>query len=63
MSVTDKNRQAIVVDYCHQLLDDMDFRTLYTFAFDMLMDSKSGLTNEQLENQIRDYYPDLLENV
>ena len=63
MKITDKNRKSIVVDYCHELLDGMDFRTLYTFAFDMLMDRKGELTNEQLENQIRGYYPDLLENV
>ena len=60
--VDDKNRSDIVHTYCTRLLDDMDFSTLYCFAFDMLKDNKSGLTNEQLENQIVDYYPDLLEN-
>ena len=60
--VTDKNREKITDIYCNRLLDDMDFSTLYCFAFDMLKDSKSGITNEQLENQIIDYYPDLLEN-
>ena len=60
--VTDKNRQEITSDYCHRLLDDMDFNTLYTFAYQMLVDSKSGLTNKMLEEQIVDYYPDLLEN-
>jgi hypothetical protein len=59
--VTDKNRQEIMSTYCSRLLDDMDFDTLYNFAYDMLRDNKSGLTNEQLENQITDYYPDLLE--
>jgi hypothetical protein len=60
--VTDKNRQEIMSTYCSRLLDDMDFDTLYCFAFDMLIDNKSGLTNEMLENQIKDYYPDILEN-
>ena len=60
--VDDKNREKITNIYCNRLLDDMDFSTLYCFAFDMLKDSKSGITNEQLENQIIDYYPDLLEN-
>jgi len=60
--VTDNNRQDITSDYCHRLLDDMDFNTLYNFAYDMLYDNKKGLTNEQLTNQINDYYPDLLEN-
>lgn len=60
--VTDKNRPDITSTYCHRLLDDMDFDTLYNFAYDMLRDNKEGLTNEQLTNQINDYYPDLLEN-
>jgi hypothetical protein len=62
MKITNENRADITSTYCHRLLDDMDFNTLYSFAYDMLMDNKSGLTNEQLENQISDYYPDLLEN-
>jgi hypothetical protein len=60
--VDDKNRVDITSIYCHRLLDDMDFDTLYSFAYDMLKDNKEGLTNEQLANQIIDYYPDILEN-
>ena len=62
MNITDENRADITSTYCHRLLDDMDFNTLYSFAYDMLRDNKEGLTNEQLQNQISDYYPDLLEN-
>jgi hypothetical protein len=60
--VDDKNRVDITSVYCHRLLDDMDFDTLYSFAYSMLRENKCGLTNEQLTNQIIDYYPDLLEN-
>jgi len=60
--VTDKNRQEIMSTYCSRLLDDMDFDTLYSFAYDMLRDNKEGLTNKMLEEQIADYYPDILEN-
>jgi len=60
--VDDKNRFYITNIYCHRLLDDMDFDTLYSFAYHMLKDNKEDLTNEMLENQIKDYYPDLLEN-
>lgn len=60
--VTDENRQDITSVYCHRLLDDMDFDTLYSFAYQMLKDNKEGLTNKMLEEQITDYYPDLLEN-
>jgi hypothetical protein len=60
--VDDNNRQDITSIYCHRLLDDMDFDTLYNFAYQMLVDNKSGLTNKMLEEQITDYCPDLLEN-
>ena len=60
--VTDENREKITDIYCNRLLDDMDFSTLYCFAFDMLKDNKEGLTNKMLEEQISDYYPDILEN-
>lgn len=61
-TVTNENRSDITSVYCHRLLDDMDFDTLYSFAYDMLVSNKEGLTNEQLQNQISDYYPDILEN-
>ena len=60
--VTDKNREKITDIYCNRLLDDMDFSTLYCFAFDMLKNSKNEYNNEQLTTEISDYYPDLLEN-
>jgi len=61
MKITDQNRADITSVYCHRLLDDMDFNTLYSFAYQMLVDNKSGLTNKMLEEQIVDYYPNLLE--
>ena len=60
--VDDKNRPDITSVYCHRLLDDMDFDTLYSFAYQMLVDNKEGLTNKMLEEQIVDYYPDILED-
>lgn len=60
--MNDNNRADITSVYCHRLLDDMDFDTLYSFAYHMLVDNKSELTNKMLEEQISDYYPDLLEN-
>jgi hypothetical protein len=61
-TVTNENRVDITSVYCHRLLDDMDFDTLYSFAYAILRDNKSGLTNKMLEDQIVDYYPDILEN-
>ena len=63
IKVTDENRTVILGRYVSRVLDDMEYDTLYAFAYDMLEDSKSGLTNDQLTNQICDYYPDLLEDI
>jgi hypothetical protein len=52
IKVTDKNRDDIMDSYVSRLLDDMDFDTLYSFAYDMLRNNKSGLNNDQLTNQI-----------
>ena len=62
IKVDDNNREDITRVYCSRLLDDMDFDTLYSFAYSMLKDNKSGLTNKMLENHIVDYYPDILES-
>lgn len=61
IKVTDKNRNVIMDRYASRVLDDMEYDTLYALAHIMLKDNKSGLTNDQLTNQISDYYPDLLE--
>lgn len=60
--VTDKNREDIVRSYVHRLLRDMDFDTLYSFAYEQLVQSKDLMDNEPLEQEILDYCPDMLED-
>lgn len=62
VEVTDKNREDIIMVYASRLLDDMDFDTLYSFAYEQLVESKSLMDNEPLENEIKDYYPEILED-
>jgi len=62
IQVNDINRYDIIRSYAHRLLDDMDFDTLYSFAYDMVVDSKDILTNEVIENEIIDYCSDILED-
>lgn len=59
--VTDKNRDVIIQSYASRLLDDMDFETLYVFAYEQLVESKSLMNNEPLEQEILDIYPEILE--
>lgn len=60
--VTDKNRDDIIRSYAHRLLDDMDFDTLYTLAYEQLVQSKVLMDNEPLENEIVEIYPEILED-
>lgn len=60
--VTDKNREDIIRSYVYRLLDDMDFDTLYSFAYEQLVQSKNLMDNEPLEQEILEYYPDVLED-
>ena len=62
MIVTDKNRDQIIEDYVDNLIDGMDWDTLYAFAYEQLIESKSLMENHALELEINDYFPYLLEN-
>jgi hypothetical protein len=62
ITVTDKTREDIIRVYASRLLDDMDFDTLYSFAYEQLVESKSLMDNEPLENEIKDYCPEILED-
>ncbi len=61
-NVTDKNRDKIIEDYVDTLIDGMDFDTLYAFAYEQLLESKSLMDNHALENEIIDYCPHILES-
>lgn len=61
IKITDKNREEIIEQYAGYLLDNMDFDTLWAFAYDCLVDSKNLMDNVALESEILDYYPNLLE--
>jgi hypothetical protein len=56
-----KNRDVIIQSYASRLLDDMDFDTLYTFAYEQLVECKGLIDNESLEVEILKYCPEILE--
>lgn len=62
IQVTDKNREDIIRSYAHRLLSDMDWDTLYSFAYERLVESKNLMDNEPLEQEILDYCPEVLED-
>lgn len=60
--ITDKNREDIIRSYAHELLDHMDWDSLYSFAYEKIIESKDLMDNVALENEILDYCPNILEN-
>lgn len=61
IKITDENRKDILRVYASELLDDMDWDTLYSFAYGQLIDSRESISNEALEDEILDYYPSILD--
>lgn len=60
MIVTDKNRDEIIEQYVHNLVDNMDWDSLYELATESLMNSKDLMDNKALEDEILEFYPHLL---
>ena len=60
ITVTDKNRDDIIRVYASSILDSMDFDTLYSWAYEKLVESKDLMDNEPLENEIKEFYPEIL---
>jgi hypothetical protein len=58
--VTDKNRDDILDNYCEYILDNIDFKGLLELAYNTIKDSKDLMTNESLEDEILEYYPEIL---
>lgn len=60
--VTDKNRDEIIEEYANSILDHMDWDTLYTFAYEQLVQSKDLMDNKALEDEIKEYCPQILKD-
>lgn len=60
--VTDKNRDEIIEQYVNTLVDNMDWDSLYELATESLTNSKDLMDNKALEDEILEFYPELLQN-
>ena len=55
------DRQQLVETYIESIIDGMDHKTMYQFVYDTMEQSLETYTDEELETEVKDYYPDLLE--
>jgi hypothetical protein len=55
------NREQLIADYAQQILDGMDMKTMECFVYDTLQDNLSSYSDEELTEEVNQYYPELLE--
>ncbi len=56
-------RHKLQEAYIERIVDTMDIKDLVAYAVDKLNEEIGEYTDEQLYSDVKDIYPDLLENV
>ena len=56
------NRNELQESYIHQLIDGMDHKTMYHIVYDTLNDNLSKYSEAELITEVKEYYPELLED-
>ena len=46
----------------HQMLDDMDLKTMMSVLYDFMDESYNKYSEEELTEEVNQYYPELLTN-
>jgi hypothetical protein len=54
-------REVVQDDYISRIIDGMSIQELCQYMFDKLSEELDELSDEQLLEQVSEYYPDLLE--
>ena len=55
------NRSELQDDLITQMLDDMDLKTMASLLYDYMNDSYDKYTVDELIEEVKEYYPHLLE--
>jgi len=61
MTAHNINRNQLLADYAEQCVDDMDLQTLTEIVTIQIIKSYDDKTDEELIEEIKKYYPALLE--
>ena len=59
--MTPEERDKLQDDYVHQVVDDMDLKTLCAFVYDSISGTLDDYSAEELIYEVKEYYPHLLE--
>jgi hypothetical protein len=55
------DRQELQDQLVQQMLDDMDLKTVMALCYDYLMEGYDKYSDEELTEEVNQYYPELLE--
>jgi|TARA_Y100000310_G_scaffold189949_1_gene189915 arginine/lysine/ornithine decarboxylase len=55
------DRDALQDDLIQQVLDDMDIKTMMAMLYDMMDESYDKYSVDELIEEVKEYYPHLLE--
>ena len=55
------DRDALQDNMINQILDDMDIKTMMAILYDNMSESYDKYTVDELIEEVKEYYPDLLE--
>ena len=56
------NRDELQSKLIHQMLDDMDLKTMMSVLYDFMDASYDKYSEEELTEEVNQYYPELLTN-
>lgn len=56
------NRDQLQSELIHQMLDDMDLKTMMSVLYDFMDESYNKYSEEELTEEVNQYYPELLTN-
>ena len=55
------NRDQLQNDYIESIIDGVDHKTMYQFVYDTIDQNLETYSDEELQTEVKDYYPELLE--
>jgi hypothetical protein len=57
------DRDSLIETYVQQIIDGMDMKTMVGFVYDTLIDNLLPYSDEELIAEVKEYNPELLEDV
>jgi hypothetical protein len=58
--MTTKQREELQSQLVQNIVDDMDLKTVCAVAFDSIDNAYDSYSNKELETEVKEYYPELL---